>query len=402
MAIQTINFNNVERVSFNNNFIKEIKFNNTTIWRDKFNILEHLVLTPIDSNGKQTDDKDFNGTISAYAIGKATIFWLKEITPTPSTQEEYLGNYYEKESGYYILITENNISDITVGTTKCYQRTTNKNEATVQHYSFDTGYHGLDIDSYQGPINLPSTYNNKPVTTIYRKALSPDNYLTPKKPIFLTEIVLPSTITTLAASSGIGTIYANKIYINADITTGGSPGSQVLVADELIIGANVTSLPSYFHYGNGSPYNSEDPYFRPVGRTLKLTFDNSSSLSSIASYAFGGTTFSASIILPNSITSLGNSAFETSNFSNPTDYIQVPESVTTFGESSLAFNTDSTIKFMHSSTTTVDSSSIIRAFKYKGARSYNIWTDNQAIHDADYASIEVTPTFYHLDGTPWE
>lgn len=402
MATQTIDFNNVDEVKYNGNDVEEIKFNNIVIWQY---ILKHLVLTPIDSNGKQTDDLDFNGTISAYAIGKATIFWLKEITPTPTTQEGYIGNYYNLSySSQYILITENNISQITVGTTKCYQRTTNKDEATVQNYTFNSDYHGLDINSYQGSINLPSTYNNKPVTTIYRHALTPRDYFDPDKPIFLTEVVLPSNITTLVSDTSLGSIYANKVYINANISTTGSPGSQVLVADELIIGANVTRLPSYLHDGDGSPLTPSDPgpYYRPIGRTLKLTFDNNSSLSNIASFAFGNTTFSASVILPNSITSLESNAFEVSSFSNPTDYMQVPASVTNFGKASLALKTGSTIKFMHPSTATVDSRSITNAFDYKGARAYNIWTDNQAIHDANYASVSVTPTFYHLDGTPWE
>lgn len=40
-------------------------------------------------------------------------------------------------------------------------------------------------------------------------------------------------------------------------------------------------------------------------------------------------------------------------------------------------------------------------FKVKTARSMTIYTDNEYIKNYDYASDNITPTFYHLDGSAW-
>ena len=41
------------------------------------------------------------------------------------------------------------------------------------------------------------------------------------------------------------------------------------------------------------------------------------------------------------------------------------------------------------------------AFYYKSARTTNIYTDNQSVKDYDWSKQNITPTFYHLDGTAW-
>lgn len=40
-------------------------------------------------------------------------------------------------------------------------------------------------------------------------------------------------------------------------------------------------------------------------------------------------------------------------------------------------------------------------FYVKTARNMNVYTDNETIKNYDYASDNITPTFYHLDGTAW-
>lgn len=42
------------------------------------------------------------------------------------------------------------------------------------------------------------------------------------------------------------------------------------------------------------------------------------------------------------------------------------------------------------------------AFYYKLARAVNVYTDNESVKNYDWASDNVTATFYHLDGTAWE
>jgi hypothetical protein len=41
-------------------------------------------------------------------------------------------------------------------------------------------------------------------------------------------------------------------------------------------------------------------------------------------------------------------------------------------------------------------------FYVKTARTMNVHTDNETIKNYGWATDNITPTFYHLDGTPWE
>lgn len=45
--------------------------------------------------------------------------------------------------------------------------------------------------------------------------------------------------------------------------------------------------------------------------------------------------------------------------------------------------------------------SIDGMFYVKTARNMNVHTDNETIKNYAWASDNITPTFYHLDGTPW-
>lgn len=88
--------------------------------------------------------------------------------------------------------------------------------------------------------------------------------------------------------------------------------------------------------------------------------------------------------------------------------INIPSSVTEIGPKSFSPNTTpkfTKIVFNQPSGVQVEfptAGSGYGAFYYKSAYSVSIYTDNESVKNYDWASDNVTATFYHLDGTAWE
>ena len=140
--------------------------------------------------------------------------------------------------------------------------------------------------------------------------------------------------------------------------------------------------------------------FQLYSNLKNITLPNS--ITSIGKYAFYGCSGLTSITLPNSITSIGKYAFY--GCSGLTS-ITIPSSVTSIENS--AFNNCSnltTVTFNQPNGMTVSlptAGSGSGMLYNKTAREVTIYTDNETIKNYDWATDNVTPTFYHLDGTAW-
>lgn len=88
--------------------------------------------------------------------------------------------------------------------------------------------------------------------------------------------------------------------------------------------------------------------------------------------------------------------------------INIPSSVTEIGTKSFSpNNTPKFTKIVFNQPSGVQvkfptAGSSYGAFYYKSAYSVSIYTDNESVKNYDWASDNVTATFYHLDGTAWE
>lgn len=101
------------------------------------------------------------------------------------------------------------------------------------------------------------------------------------------------------------------------------------------------------------------------------------------------------------LTKIGQNAV----YSQKIEYLEIDKSITSL--SALAFNscTFTEIKFKHSNSDNIEfllDSSNYGPFHSKTAIAVNIYTDNNYIKNHDWVTNEnITPTFYHLDGTAW-
>ena len=106
--------------------------------------------------------------------------------------------------------------------------------------------------------------------------------------------------------------------------------------------------------------------------------------------------------IPSNITTISASTFSEVK----SQYlITIPKSVKTIEKKAFAYNGLTSIKFLHGENDTINlptAGDLNGAFYSKNAYNLTIYTDNLMIKNYDWATDNVTPTFYHLDGTLWE
>lgn len=158
--------------------------------------------------------------------------------------------------------------------------------------------------------------------------------------------------------------------------------------------ANVSIPNNILSIGNTAFYNC-------TGLT-SITIPNS--VTSIGSSAFQASGLT-DITIPNSVTSIGASAFKgCSKLTNAT----IGSGVSNFGASIFANSSEAlyiqTIRFNQPSgmaVTLPTAGSSTGMFYCKTASTLTVYTDNETIKNYNYATDNVTPTFYHLDGSAW-
>lgn len=207
------------------------------------------------------------------------------------------------------------------------------------------------------------------------------------------KFILPAKIETLTAYPiGLYKEYPSSV-VNGTLVTKklNSPANAVAVTGCLMIGDVCISR---------SSYNDTEIIIPDNARYLPEKF---------ASYVGAGT--SDTEYIDNNITkfSFGNNKVLTSipnNFFSGTGQnfamdITFPANIVKFGQKCFTGITAGNLRFLQPAGTTLD----IATDAFGASKSYagvlNIYTENEAILNYDWSANYVTPTFYHLDGTPY-
>lgn len=150
----------------------------------------------------------------------------------------------------------------------------------------------------------------------------------------------------------------------------------------------------------------------------------SNGVETIGKSAFEQCSAMVSVSVPNSVKSIGSSAFDDCSVTNLTlaeglqridesaftqsglTSIVIPSTVSYIGKNLFGDEMGfvsiilTTITFKQPKGMEITLGSTL--FKTKTAQALTVYTDNETIKNYDYVADNVTPTFYHLDGTLWE
>ena len=160
-----------------------------------------------------------------------------------------------------------------------------------------TGYDGTAIE-----INIPSTYNGKPVTSIGGSAFSGCSSLT--------SITIPSSVTSIGDSAFSGCRSLTSITIPNSVTSIGREAfNSCRIETATMPTTAISSIPKTYLKTvviNGGESIGERAFYNCTSLT-SVTIP--SSVMSIGGSAFSGCTSLTSIEIPNSVTSIGYGAF---------------------------------------------------------------------------------------------
>ena len=401
MSKQIIDFNDVDNMVFDNDEVVILKLNDSIIWEKPANWLNY---TAIDANGYDEYSLQYNGTPVEYAIGKPDYTYLKQVSPTPTTQEEYIGKrYYAADAtivGYYEITTDNIEQLITngvivVGETIVYDLTKNKSEAIDESshtYPYCSGYN-----------NEYYNYNfQTPMTT------SSSDYVSPDERVIDETLIIPDTykgkpVTAILANAFCGS------YTNPLATPAAYERYQSCFLKTIILGNNITKVGNRAFYNVGFYPNNEGIEAR-VLENIYLGDVQSVGSETFANVNGGGYDFD----LPTSLIDINNGAFAGAN------KIRINSNIVNIGGSS-AFGSDGiyiwntpTIVIFSKNVTSVPISLLeknqVLVFEQdadvevtisvideqKSALAITIYTDNNSIRNYNWSKYNYTPTFYSL------
>jgi hypothetical protein len=152
----------------------------------------------------------------------------------------------------------------------------------------------------------------------------------------------------------------------------------------------ITNTPSYCCWGCSSLVNLNLP----------------STITRIKTYSFYTCSALTELNLPESLVAIEDSAFASCSSIKE---LHIPSKVSMIGKLAFARTSGSMgftdIYFHRPSGSSIDlptAGSSTGMFYVKTAINVNIYTDNTTVKNYDWASDNVTATFYHLDGTLWE
>lgn len=232
------------------------------------------------------------------------------------------------------------------------------------------------------------------------------------------------------------TVYYNSNKIKNLTSSGAFKSDQegsIVGNSQIIFGSNVTRIPSYlFVSGHDSKPST-------AGTVVLDNFELDSlpnTITTLEPYALYSSwngannslvfqsSASSPFVIPSTITNIADNAcasatiayvrVETSRISRRMFYqgpyavlaeVTIGANCTEIGEQ--AFGGASALKKLkfeqpnNISVVFPTAGSSTGAFYYKSARTVNIYTDNESVKNYDWATDNITATFYHLDGTAW-
>ena len=168
---------------------------------------------------------------------------------------------------------------------------------------------------------------------------------------------------------------------------------NVLVsATDYVVNAKTRLLPNGYET-TSTLTNDEYIVWRNI---TNVDLSQATLLNKIPKYCFAQGVKS-SIIMPPNITEIGEYSFYNQSSLKS---ITIPETVDKICDS--AFYGSSSLKTI-TFNTPADKEITLgnQLFYYKSAKSVAIYTENETIKNYDWAADNITPTFYHLDGTAW-
>lgn len=390
MKILPVDLNNMEHCNFAGLEVDVLKLNGKFLWT---NIEEQVGLdlnyTGLDVNGKLDGSVEFDGAIVAYAVGKPSFTYYKQVEPTPTTKEGYYGYYFLGLGGFTLITSETDfdsiVNKITVGTTICYELVKDKSLATNESvsYPFCNGYNSEYYNGYDFSTRIDSNI------TPYDESLRivPETLKLP-----LTHNDLPvTTILDYAFDGGV---------INDDGQL--AQYNQGAFIKDIIFGSNIQNIKSYAFFTICN-YGTSD---------MRSSFDIPTSIKEVGSPAFVDFGYYNSslykLIVPESSPIVYPGSFDSkkftlviykSNIVDFTNYRAMEPTTFVFKKSVKEFKgqpfSDTVVENMVFEHTDEDEITI-NITGPKTAKSTNIYTDSTYVRNYNWAGKNITPTFYSL------
>ena len=393
---------NIGKVFAGTSAVAAVYSGNNLIWQSVVPE-EMLVFTGIDANGNYELDEGYSGA-TAYVWGDPYSYWkYEQITPTPTTASGYSGKYvYDTSTSIWNLVYYNTSdgtltpSWVVVGTTPAYNKVM---VAKTDQY-----------DEFAKPSTpkLNNGFNNKFFSNITAQQM-------------YGEIMGYSNIPTLSPAIGVVTI---------PDTYKGLPVTQVLryayysdmvssSSESYTIMGKVENTPTYFILGANIVELQQSAFYGST-TTKTIVFNNNlqilrfSCLSKIFT-----TTPRPTVTLPASVNSIAEGIFGTSSndkvgkvilngpftSASGTTLVSYPIGSSVYSGGFVVFNQGVTsisgglcgesgakLVFMHSANASIT----LNITKPKSAYSIDIYTDNTAVRNYDWATQNYTVTFHPL------
>lgn len=340
----SIDLTSMERVVFNGKEVEILQLNGQTIWELATDDLRFNYVG-LDASGNMEGQLAFDGTIVAYAIGKPviTITTADDGTQSETITYDACGAFNSEYYGGY-------------------------NFQNLQ--SAGTDELVLDAQIIDTDIIIPNTYKSKPITEILQKAFA--------------------------------SMYKRDVDYDEE-----SAYPQACYIENITFGSNITTIGQDAFNGTGNKpigfeyYHSnlifKDKLERIEARAFSSSryniFDLPTSVLEVGYEAFDSESSNNKVIVKSNITPITYELVSAGIYDN-VEYVIFESSVTDINGKviNVSSRNGNNWIFKHSANANIT----INITSLKSAVPINIYTDNNIVKNYDWASVNITPTFYPL------